>query len=185
MKSQISLLPSLSDSSGPSNSLHANCNTAEKEMGWCSCWEAGGKERKREKRMKQWITVTGELIHAGFPAAMFCSLLLVWFSKHYSEASVPTCHGSAESVAFLVMFHLETRFSTWDYNQMFWEGKQTDFSLSFFLLWKSISRFIREYLQVYLYIYISSYFPSFWMRKHSIPCLRKTIAKGHIIHSSS
>ncbi len=39
-----------SDSSCLSNSLHGNCNTAEKGMRWCRCWEAGGKERKREKR---------------------------------------------------------------------------------------------------------------------------------------
>ncbi len=93
LKSQFSLLSSLSDSSSPSG----NCNTAEKGMRWCSCCEAGGKKRKREreKRMKQWITVTGELIHAGSPTAMFCSVLLVWFSKHYSEASDPTCHVSA------------------------------------------------------------------------------------------
>ncbi len=31
-----------SDSSCLSNSLHGNCNTAEKGMRWCSCWEAGG-----------------------------------------------------------------------------------------------------------------------------------------------
>lgn len=70
-----------------------------KEWGGAVVGRRGQREKERkEKRMKQWITVTAELIHAGSPAAMFCYVLLVWFSKHYSEAPDPTCYVSAPSL---------------------------------------------------------------------------------------